>query len=104
MSQYDATVSGDVRAAPDSSKKLWDLTKRPVPNGMGLRFVAKTTASPPYELKWQVVNTGEDALADGRAQLPGGFDNGHSQSGDIRREGTAYRGHALDRDLCDQER
>ncbi len=90
--RYRVTVSGDVRASPDSSKRLWKLSNRPIPKGMGLRFVAKTNVPHPYEVKWQVVNTGTEAAAAGSGQLRGGFDDGHSDNGDVRREATAYRG------------
>lgn len=89
---YDVSVTGDVRASELSSKRLWKLSGRPVPKGMGLRFVATTNAPLPYEVKWQIVNTGAEATAAGPAQLRGGFEDGHSENGRIRREGTAYRG------------
>lgn len=90
--RYRVTVSGYVRATPDSAKRLWKLTKRPVPKGMGLTFVAKTNAPRPYEMKWQVVNTGAEAAAAGFRQLRGGFDDSHPTNGDVRREETTYRG------------
>lgn len=91
-SRYGVTVSGYVRATPDSTKRLWKLTKRPVPKGMGLTFVAKTNAPRPYEMRWQVVNTGAEAAAAGLRQLRGGFDDSQPTNGDARREVTRYRG------------
>lgn len=90
--RYRVTVLGDVRATRDSTKRLWKLSNRTIPKGMGLRFVAKTNAPRPYKVKWQVVNTGVEAAAAGLGELRGGFDDGHSTIGDERRESTAYRG------------
>ena len=40
--------------------------------GLWLKFVAETTADPPFEVYWQVVNTGAEAASAGK--LRGGFD------------------------------
>jgi hypothetical protein len=83
-------VTGDVYRRIGARKKLWKLTGKPVPKGIALRFVANTNVRKPYEVRWQVVNTGDEARAVGG--LRGGFDPLPNDSGDIRWEETAYAG------------
>ncbi len=83
-------IKGGVYRRVHSRKKLWDFSKRPVPKGIGLRFVAETNVRKPYEVRWQVVNTGEEARAAGG--LRGGFDPMPFDSGNVRWEETAYAG------------
>lgn len=90
--QYHVSVAGSVRKEIFSSKSLWPLTDRSVPKEFAIRFEASTNAPTPYDVKWQVVNTGTEAATAGTAQLRGGFDEGAGQSGTIRWEGTSYRG------------
>ena len=54
-------------------------------------FSAATDTAPPYEVFWQVVNTGEEARqANG---LRGGFDRGRVDRGRLqRKESTLYEG------------
>jgi len=59
--------------------------------GAALKFEAVTDIPPPYEVYWQVVNTGEEAAAMG--QLRGGFDRGTVERGNItHREQASYSG------------
>lgn len=59
--------------------------------GAALKFEAATNIPPPYEVYWQVVNTGNEATAAG--QLRGGFDKGTVERGSItHREATGYSG------------
>lgn len=90
--QYRVNVSGSVRKQIRSAKALWRLTDRAVPRDLAIRFDARTNAPAPYDVKWQVVNTGAEAAAAGAAQLRGGFDDGEGQSGLVRWESTRYRG------------
>jgi hypothetical protein len=87
-------VAASVHRDRNASKSLFQLSERPIPKRKHLRFKARTDAPPPYEIKWQVVNTGTEARAAGRNQLRGGFDDGEakSQHGDVRWEETAYYG------------
>lgn len=87
---HRVTVKADVYARLLGKKKLWKLTRFPINKLMGIKFVAETNVPPPYEVLWQVVNTGADARnADG---LRGGFDNGVGMHGAVRWESTSYRG------------
>lgn len=71
-------------------KKLWTLADRPVPKNIAIKFVAETNVQPPYEVRWQVVNTGEEARS--ADCLRGGFDPMPNDSGNIRWEETEYAG------------
>lgn len=90
--QNRVKVSASVRKAEYASRSLWRLSGRPVPKDVWLRFEAKTNASPPYDVHWQVVNTGQEAATAGAGQLRGGFDSGEGPNGAIRWERTAFRG------------
>ena len=59
------TIAASVHRYKDRAfiQRLTPDRKDPLPKGYRLRFVASTTASQPYELYWQVVNTGEEARA-----------------------------------------
>jgi hypothetical protein len=90
--QHRVSVSGSVRRQMRSARDLWRLTDRAVPKDFAIRFEARTNAAPPYEVKWQVVNTGAEAAAAGAAQLRGGFDDGEGRFRLVRWESTRYRG------------
>ena len=62
----------------------------PLPKYWSLRFEAQTNVLMPYEVHWQVVNTGQEAYrANG---LRGGFYEGIGTYGHIRKEDTQYSG------------
>lgn len=86
------TVSGSVRQTQYATKEMWKLSGRPVPKNRWLRFEARTNVPGPYEVQWQVVNTGQEASSAGAQQLRGGFDGGEGTNGAVRWESTAYRG------------
>jgi hypothetical protein len=87
---YRASVSGGIYSKQYSGKKLWDLTSRPVPKNIWLRFAVTTNVPGPYEVQWQVVNTGrEAALAE---QLRGDFYTSEPNRNGVRWESTAYAG------------
>lgn len=85
-------VTGSIRKSIGAGKSLWPLSDRPVPKNYAIRFEANTNVTPPYEIKWQVVNTGAEAASAGAGQLRGGFDDGVGTTGGVRWEGTAFRG------------
>ena len=63
----------------------------PIARGSDLRFDAKTNVPRPFEVFWQIVNTG-DAAREAR-NLRGGFDVGDVTPGVLsRRESAEYRG------------
>ena len=63
----------------------------PLPKYWSLRFEAQTNVLMPYEVHWQVVNTGAEAYkANG---LRGGFYKGSTEThGTVRKENTEYKG------------
>ena len=63
----------------------------PLPKYWSLRFEAQTNILMPYEVHWQVVNTGTEAYkANG---LRGGFYKGTTEThGTVRKENTEYKG------------
>lgn len=64
----------------------------PLPKNASLVFKAATDVPLPYDVHWQVVNTGAEAAAV-PGGLRGGFDVGTVDRGSIvRREGTEYKG------------
>ena len=66
---------------------------KPLPKGCDLRFRAKTNVPKPYEVYWQVVNTGPEANALGAKGLRGEIDTkGVDEGGLIRKECTEYSG------------
>lgn len=66
-------------------------TSRPLPKHASLTFEANTNVPQPYDVYWQVVNTGHEAEA--ANGLRGGFDKGDVTTGKLkRRESTLYTG------------
>ena len=63
----------------------------PLRKNASLVFKADTNVPPPYDIYWQVVNTGSEAAS--VRGLRGGFEAGSVDRGSIvRREGTSYSG------------
>lgn len=85
-------VTASVRRTRNAARSLWPLSTRPVPKNLWLCFQASTNTPEPYEVHWQVVNTGSEAANAGSAELRGGFEPGEGACGDVRWESTAYRG------------
>lgn len=85
-------VTASVRKNIGAGKSLWPLSDRPIPKNLAIRFEASTNVPPPFEIKWQIVNTGTEAASAGPDQLRGGFDEGNGTSGRVRWEGTSFRG------------
>lgn len=89
---YKANISASVHLKQyNTKKKLWDLTVRPVPKNIWLRFLVKTNVPQPYDVRWQVVNTGQEALE--ANQLRGDFYNSNTSNNNcVRWEHTSYMG------------
>lgn len=84
-------VEGWIHPSVRKGRALWKLRGgASVPKHVGIRFKATTNVSPPFEVRWQVVNTGGEASAKG--QLRGGFDESEPGQDGIRWESTAYLG------------
>lgn len=74
-------------------------SEEPLPKGMPLRFRALTNARTPYQVLWQVVNTGQEALVAGcsRGEIFGSASVGagglwSTTVPELREESTLYRG------------
>ena len=73
----------------NKGKRLWDLSDSPQQKGLSIRFAVTTDTPPPFDVYWQVVNTGDEAAASG--DLRGRMVKGDSGT-TTRWEGTKYRG------------
>jgi hypothetical protein len=82
------SVSAWVYPALKKGRRLWQLSARGVPKHVALKFAAETNVAAPYEVYWQVVNTGQEAAA--QRALRGEFTA--EQKGTVRWETTAYAG------------
>lgn len=85
---YKSSVRGEVYPRYSGSR-LWQMSERPVPKNVRLRFELKTNVPRPYDVFWQVVNTGEEAAR--AQQLRGEFYPSEGPQG-VRWEPTAYAG------------
>ncbi len=87
--KYKARVRGAVYR--NKRKQLWMMrSNAPVPKNIWLQFKLETNALPPYEVKWQVVNTGQEAHQ--ANQLRGEFYDNNVQGNNVRWERTSFRG------------
>ena len=85
--KYKASI--EVTVYRNKQKKLWMMRKNaPVPKSIWLKFKLETNANPPYEVKWQVVNTGQEAYQ--ANQLRGEFYDNSVHN--VRWEQTSFRG------------
>lgn len=75
--------------------KKYENNGTPLPKHGTIQFTAKTDALEPYTVKWQILNTGEEAKAAGIQQLRGDFYSSESGEKNIRRENTLYKGHHM---------
>jgi hypothetical protein len=87
---YRCEINGRLYPKVRKGKALWPLSDRAVPKHAGLRFEAKTNTPSPFEVKWQVTNTGQEAADDGA--LRGRFEDGEAYLGTVRWERTLYAG------------
>jgi hypothetical protein len=83
-------VQGGVYLGNQRGKELWDLSDRPVPRTASIKFTASSNVREPYEVKWQVVNTGKEATDN--KDLRGGFYENAAGTMRTRWEHTRYSG------------
>lgn len=89
--QHQVSIKGTVYPGSPRGKMKWPMSSRSVPQNVWLRFEANTSVREPYEIRWQVVNTGQDAMLGGG--LRGNeFEESNGSSKTIRWERTQYRG------------
>jgi len=89
---YKCQIKATLFPRVKKGKRLGPLTDRGVSKNAGIRFDCTTDAPQPFEVKWQVVNTGDEAVAAGADQLRGRFYDGEGPQGTTRWERTAYAG------------
>ncbi|QDV73720.1 nucleotidyltransferase [Botrimarina mediterranea] len=87
--RYHASLSATVHRSKNSAR-MHDLTEREVPKGVHLRFELTTNAPAPFDLHWQVVNTGLEAERVG--ELRGEIIPADHVVDRVRWEHTAYAG------------
>ena len=94
--KWPVIPSGRVKIIGTASRKGFrtrqiESGSAPLPKYWSLRFEAQTNVLMPYEVHWQVVNTGAEAYkANG---LRGGFYKGTTEThGTVRKENTEYKG------------
>jgi hypothetical protein len=87
--QYTARVTATVHFK-SGGRLLWPLMDKPVSKKLWLRFKAKTNTPSPYEVRWQVTNTGWEASQ--ARQLRGDFYESDKGIDGERWESTAYAG------------
>jgi hypothetical protein len=90
INSYKAYIKGSVHIKKFFKKKLWPLSDRAVPKNVHLKFEVSTNAPKPYEVHWQIVNTGPEAEA--KNDLRGDFYNSDGAGGIVRWEHTSYSG------------
>ncbi len=86
---YTARITGTVHFK-SGGRLLWPITEKPVSKKLWLRFKAKTNTPQPYEVRWQVTNTGWEASQ--ARQLRGDFYESDNGLDGVRWESTAYAG------------
>lgn len=89
VQKYNAKIKGMVYPRKNSKSK-WILTNRPVFKNLWIRFDVSTNAPAPYTVNWQVVNTGQEAIA--ANGLRGIFYNSDNGTPCTRWEQTSYKG------------
>lgn len=90
--QYTVKVSAGVYFKKGNKKGrfLWPLADKPAPKRVWLKFTLKTNVPEPYSIRWQVVNTGDEAIF--CKQPRGDFYNADDFDKNVWWESTAYRG------------
>ena len=92
LPQFTVKVTAGVyfKNGKKKGRYLWPLADKPVPKNVWLKFTAKTNVPEPHSIRWQVVNTGEEALI--AKQPRGDFYNSDDPDKHVQWESTAYRG------------
>lgn len=87
---YRVKIRGWLYSKKRGGKRLWELRNGGVPKGMGLKFVAETSTPEPYDVMWQVINTGPEAAS--AHGLRGDFYESERGARETRWESTQYAG------------
>jgi hypothetical protein len=87
--RYKANLKGSVHLK-QYGRRISELARRPILKKLWLRFSVQTNTPAPYDVRWQVVNTGLEAAA--AQQLRGDFYASEGGAANVRWERTAYSG------------
>lgn len=89
--QYFVKVSPNVyfKKKNNKGRYLWPLGQT-VPKNIWIKFAAKTNFPESHSVKWQVVNTGQEAINDDSPR--GEFYDSDESDDHVRWESTSYRG------------
>lgn len=89
---YNVNVKADVhfKWGEKKGRRLWALRDKPAPKNVWLKFTANTNAPEPHTIRWQVVNTGEEAFQN--RQPRGDFYDSSDTDRHVRWESTSFRG------------
>ncbi len=90
--EYSVQISASVSSTSILYSKPIRNNDEELPKDMRIDFRAQTNAPKPFDVYWQIVNTGAEAAMNG--QLRGGFEQAKSAGagGLYRRENTRYKG------------
>ncbi|HLV40646.1 MAG TPA: nucleotidyltransferase [Brumimicrobium sp.] len=84
------TNSVEIHARYKNGKWKTMLPNKPIPKGCDIEFVARTNVKKPYQVYWQIVNTGDEMGLDRRGGIIKSFSAG---AGGLRhQEKSAYKG------------
>ena len=89
VGKHRASIKGTIHRSR-LSPSMGTIGSQSLPKGVELRFEVETAVDAPYEVRWQVVNTGSEAAS--RGTLRGDFYQSDEQSRKVRWESTAYAG------------
>lgn len=89
---YSANINAAFKAKEPSVLISYRNNGNPLPKNGKIYFTVSTNTPAPYEVKWQILNTGEEAAADGEEQLRGDFYASEQSNPNMREEHTKYRG------------
>ncbi len=87
---YNADISATLHPLKYSRKNIGVLTGRPTGKNLHIQFRVSTNTPGPFEIKWQVVNSGKEAQDD--SCLRGDFISGEAKTPSILWERTGYKG------------
>lgn len=88
--EYKAGISATLHPRKYNKINLGMLTSRPIGKNIHIKFIVFTNVPGSYEVKWQVVNSGPEAVNNNA--LRGDFIDGEPNARGIRWESTSYRG------------
>lgn len=81
--KYNVRILGRAQWRPGSKYRPFKSDFAVFPDGISLKFLASTDTPEPFDVRWQVVNTGEHAASLGKKGLRGDFFKAKGRSVDL---------------------